>query len=316
MKILIAYDGSDCAKAAIEELRRAGLAAHGEALVLSVAELVVDAGALPVDQLADSPTMSAMARQARALATRTIANAREMAAAGGDLVSARLPGWKVQSGAEADAPYAAIVRKAEDFAADIVVVGSHGHSPLGRLILGSTSQKVLAHAPCSVRVARCHEALTMPVPLEQDPPRLILAVDQSLGAAAAAEAIRMRTWPAGTQVRVVTAVDLKLLSSLVTHGIHPEYDPTADTHLLLRQMLEAVAKELRREGLAADSALLDGDPKQALVNAAQQWRADCIFLGAKGHGRLAKFLLGSVSAAVAARAHCSVEVVRHSYPTQ
>jgi nucleotide-binding universal stress UspA family protein len=142
-----------------------------------------------------------------------------------------------------------------------------------------------------------------------------LAVDQSLGAAAAAEAVRMRSWPAGTQVRVTTAVDLKLLSSLVTRGLSGDYDPNADTHLLLRATLEACAKELRRAGLVADPLLLDGDPKQALVNSAQQWQADCIFLGAKGHGRLARFLLGSVSAAVAARAHCSVEVVRHSYPT-
>jgi nucleotide-binding universal stress UspA family protein len=217
----------------------------------------------------------------------------------------------VEFGAEADTPYAAIVRKAEEWSTDIVVIGSHGRSPLGRMILGSVSQKVLAHAPCSVRVGRCVDGHRSPEQLSKDPPRLLLAIDGSPDSAAAAQAVRMRSWPAGTQVRVVTALDLKLLSSLVTHSVHSNYDPNSDAHLMLRQRLQAVAEDLHEAGLIADTVLLDGDPKNALVDAARAWQAECVFLGAKGHGRVARFLLGSVSAAVAARAHCSVEVVRH-----
>jgi nucleotide-binding universal stress UspA family protein len=46
-----------------------------------------------------------------------------------------------------------------------------------------------------------------------------------------------------------------------------------------------------------------------LIAEAESWGADCIFVGARGMGRIGRFLLGSVSSAVAARAHCSVEVV-------
>ena len=53
----------------------------------------------------------------------------------------------------------------------------------------------------------------------------------------------------------------------------------------------------------------EGDPKRVLIEEAEQWGADCIFVGARGLRRLERFLLGSVSTAVAARAHCSVEVV-------
>jgi len=52
------------------------------------------------------------------------------------------------------------------------------------------------------------------------------------------------------------------------------------------------------------------DPKRLIVEEAASWNADCIFLGARGHSRLERFLLGSVAAAVAARATCTVEVVR------
>ena len=54
----------------------------------------------------------------------------------------------------------------------------------------------------------------------------------------------------------------------------------------------------------------DGNPKQMLVEEAATSDADSIFVGAKGTRGIDRFLLGSVSATVAALAHCSVEVVR------
>jgi nucleotide-binding universal stress UspA family protein len=54
-----------------------------------------------------------------------------------------------------------------------------------------------------------------------------------------------------------------------------------------------------------------GDPKQVLVKHAEEFGADCIFTGATGFSsRLERVILGSVSSAIAARAQCSVEVVR------
>ena len=50
--------------------------------------------------------------------------------------------------------------------------------------------------------------------------------------------------------------------------------------------------------------------KSLLLEEAERWGADCIFVGARGLNRLERLLLGSVSTAVAARARCSVEVVR------
>ena len=47
-----------------------------------------------------------------------------------------------------------------------------------------------------------------------------------------------------------------------------------------------------------------------LIAEAESWGADRIFVGARGMGGIDRFLLGSVSSAVAARAHCSVEVTR------
>jgi nucleotide-binding universal stress UspA family protein len=63
--------------------------------------------------------------------------------------------------------------------------------------------------------------------------------------------------------------------------------------------------------MTVSSVIEPGDPKQVLVRHAEEFGADCIFTGATGtSSRIERFVLGSVSAAVAARAHCSVEVVR------
>ena len=65
------------------------------------------------------------------------------------------------------------------------------------------------------------------------------------------------------------------------------------------------------KSVTVSPAVETGDPKQVLVRHAAEFGADCIFTGATGFSnRIERFVLGSVSAAVAARAHCSVEVVR------
>ena len=309
MRVLIAYDGSECANGAIQDLRRAGLPADASAFVLSVAELFVDVSAQPGSDEAGSA--SKIVRQARKLAREAIAEARDTASLGAKRVASLFPGWRVESGAVADSPHAAVVAKAEEWAADLVVVGSHGRSALGRLVMGSVSRKLITYAPCSVRVGRCDDMLAAPIPLADDPPRLLLAVDGSPDSALAVEAVRVRPWPRGTEVRVVTSVDLKLLTSLVASGV--DLVPASkedDTESFVHRRLQSVCKELADAGLQAIPAVLDGDPKQSLVAAAERWAIDCIFIGAKGHGRLSRFLLGSVSSTVAARAHCSVEVVR------
>ncbi len=77
-----------------------------------------------------------------------------------------------------------------------------------------------------------------------------------------------------------------------------------------RRAVKTVTRELSAIGLIASTLVVVGNPKTYLVEEAERWEAHCIFLGAKGHNSIERLLLGSVSAAVAARAHCSVEIVR------
>ena len=77
-------------------------------------------------------------------------------------------------------------------------------------------------------------------------------------------------------------------------------------------MVEHFAKKLFDAGLTVETDIFEGDPKHVLLREAENCEADCIFLGARGlqHGN--RLFLGSTANGVAARAHCSVEIVRRA----
>lgn len=289
MKILIAYDGSDCAKAALDDLRRAGLPQAVEALVISVEEFVPmwpPPGALAVT----APT---------SFVSNLVAEKRKLALAAGEWLQQVFPTWKINAEAAMGSPATTLLEKAEEWQADLIVAGSHGRSALGRLILGSVSQKIVTEAHCSVRVAR-GRAVDV-----RSPVRLVIGIDGSPGAEAAVQAIAARAWPTGSKAHVVTAVDYTIEEVI-------EYVEAVNHHgwSWLQETLAAAEKTLLAAGLTVTPYIKKGDPKHVLVQEAEDWEADCIFVGARSLSRLERFRLGSISAAVTARAHCSVEVVR------
>lgn len=62
--------------------------------------------------------------------------------------------------------------------------------------------------------------------------------------------------------------------------------------------------------LNVTTKVLSGSPKEVILEEAEAFGADLIVVGSHGHGMLERFLLGSVSQAVALHAKCSVEIVR------
>ena len=75
-------------------------------------------------------------------------------------------------------------------------------------------------------------------------------------------------------------------------------------------MHEEIAGKMKAKGLSTTSVINNIDPKYLILETASDMEVDCIFMGARGLTKFERTLLGSVSAAISARAHCSVEVVR------
>jgi nucleotide-binding universal stress UspA family protein len=75
-------------------------------------------------------------------------------------------------------------------------------------------------------------------------------------------------------------------------------------------LLNQAADRLRSLGFEVATAVREGDPKREILDCAKEWGADLILVGSHGHNGVSRFLLGSVSDAVARHADCSVEIVR------
>jgi nucleotide-binding universal stress UspA family protein len=131
-------------------------------------------------------------------------------------------------------------------------------------------------------------------------------------------AVAQRNWTEGSEIRIVVADDVFRGNPiwLLIPPVREFFEEIrTEERTQAEQFAIAAAKELR-EGLGnrnitVSSVVHAGDPKQVLVKHAEEFGADCIFTGATGFSsRLERVILGSVSSAIAARAQCSVEVVR------
>lgn len=305
MRVLIPYDGSSSSDAAILDLLRAGLPHNVEAVVLSVADVWMP----PTD---DEPAgvpddLPVALKMARAQAVAAVEEARDLASEAAYRVCELFPTWKVEAESVAEAPAWAIIKKVEDWKADLVVLGSHGRTALSQFILGTVAQKVLTEVHCSVRIARPGDAEPI------SPVRIVLGVDGSPGADVAVRTVAGRAWPDGSEVLLVASADARVSIAMApfvppSAGWVHESDET--THHWIHDVVDGAAGDLRRAGLGVSQAVRDGDPREILVSEAARWNADCIIVGASGLTRLGYLVVGSVSTAVAARAGCSVEVVR------
>src|SRR5262249_51963825 len=152
-------------------------------------------------------------------------------------------------------------------------------------------------AGCSVRIARGR------IEEPGTPVRLIIGVDGSKGAENAVEAVAWRNWPAGSEARIVNAT-WAMPQFTSQHMVGPITRWISEEKARVKKMIDEAVGKLTAAGLKTDVVIKEEEPKRLLVGEAESWGADCIFVGARGMGRIERFLIGSVSSAVAARAHC------------
>jgi nucleotide-binding universal stress UspA family protein len=315
-KVMIAYDGSAFADAALDDLRRAGLPREAEALIVSVGDGLVSSYS-PVADIAGTALTSGRVISAIAVAKeqalRLLAEARGFAAHARDRLLSYFPEWEVSTLVLEGSPSGELLRKAEEWGPDLVVVGSQGRSALGRFFLGSVSKSLATHARASVRVGRRGA-----VKEDGAPVRLVVGVDGSNGARWAVFAVGLREWPVGTEVRLVVVDDGSALTRVA--DVRPRLEEMFTVgdkgpHINAHLMAEGARVVLADAGLNASVEVREGDPRRVLVDEARGWAADSVFVGSRGLGSPGESSgLGSVASALVTDAECSVEVVRPNGP--
>ena len=290
MKILVAIDHSDASQAVIQEIAARPWPSKSSVEVLHVLEY---AHLWTVSETYEQAWQNATALLDRA--------AKELRDRGIDAASRMLPG---------DAR-SVILDRAKEAQVDLVLVGSHRASALAKFFLGRVAASVVSHAPCSVEIVRTRKGKTAGIQ------KILLATDGSEFSERAARSIAERPWPAGTEVEVLSVVELRLGTTQAL--LEP---PFVDNDQLESQRVEAMKRAEAAVVTAVEilskafpkvtesvSVLLDG-PKTVIIEEADKWGADLIVVGSHGHRGIERFLLGSVSEGVALHAHCSVEVIR------
>ena len=282
MRILIGYNGSDAAKAALYDLSRAGFPDDTEVVILTVAESL--------------------------LHPNSVAEANSIANAAKTALCREFPAWKIKAETRSGVPPREMLARAESFDPDVIVVGEPRQLfPHGSSFFGHTSHTILADAGCSVRIARGVENK------QTQPLRLLVGFDGSAGATHAVDAIVKRKWPTDTAVRLLAVADSSVLSSI--GRFTPQMNDAAVEARFASQWAEALAaaslEKLRHAGILASVEVRFGHPREIIVEEAEYWNADTIFVGPHcAPSAIGRLLIGSVSSGVAAKANTTVEVVR------
>lgn len=139
--------------------------------------------------------------------------------------------------------------------------------------------------------------------------KILLAVDDSPSSRAAVDTVAAQFPSKETEIRVLHVVEPVAMTPPpeMAAGYYPELKDALEK---AKKWVEGVAGKLRGAGFRVNTAVEAGDARSVIVDSAASWPADLIVVGAHGHKKLQRFLLGSVSEAVARHAQCSVEIVR------
>lgn len=295
MKVLIAIDSSSSSQTVIAEVLERLWPAASSFRILHVMDMPgVERFALLSD-LQDKETHELVASAAEKLKEAGLAVSTEVL-------------W--------GSPRREIARYAKEYGADLIMVGTHGHGAVSRLLLGSVAQGVLRAAHCSVEVVRPRPERARDSECAM---KVLLATDGSDGAKTAANFVASRPWPGGTQVKIISAVELVMpgaeMGAASSAGIYPISlleEVWAEARVRAREAVQEATKIIETAGMKIiDGAETpEGDPRVVLVEHAKQWGADLIVLGSHGRHGFDRVLMGSVSESVALHAPCSVEVVR------
>lgn len=294
MKILISYDGSDHANAALEDLRRAGLPVNAQAILMSIPQ--------PASAAATTNKRESRILDRAPFLIEDVEKAAAAARQASDRIRRNFPAWEVRSDLAVGSVTRVIAKKASQWNPNLLVVG------LQECFFGSNwnqfgglSQKIAMETNCSVRFAQGYQHEC------DDSPRVLLVIDGAspANADAAVSAVAAREWPKLTEIRVLSVVNPFDYST-------PE---TIDLAIgRAKQLHRSVANELDRTPAFITSIVREGDPKKVILEEAEDWNSTSIFLASGGVAWSRRFLMGGVAGAIIANARRPVELVRANKP--
>ncbi len=290
LKVVVAIDGSEHSDYAVEDTIKFAWSPETEFKVVTVLDnsLVQGSGN-------DGPAQSAQ---------KLVDSAIEKLKAG-------LPtGQKITGQVLNGYPKSEILNCAEYLPADLIIMGSRGRKGLKRIVLGSVSHSVLVASNCSVRISRLNPA--SPASGAQ---KILVAFDDSPISDTIIERVTCRPWKRNFEFICLSAIPTL---TQYFYGVQDSHEISAlesahnDKIKIAKECLEQISKTIRSKLPECNVSyeVLEGDPREVIVDKAKDSGAALIIVGHKGKNWMDRLLIGSVSEAVATWAPCSVAVVK------
>jgi nucleotide-binding universal stress UspA family protein len=217
------------------------------------------------------------------------------------------PGISLSSELRSGPAPSQILQVSESFKADIILAGAHAPRPFPREFLGSVAAQLAKHADCSIRLLRQHSPQN----------RVIACLENTDIDLSVLQALREMQWPPGSQLMFLHVLDAP--------PVEFSQNPREDARLFYQLQSKAQDKmeasikiyidELNQMFPQLETEILvspELEPVPIILETARTWSATTIVVGSHRRKGQEKFWLGNVSEPVAARAHCSVHIVRHA----
>ncbi len=191
-------------------------------------------------------------------------------------------------------PGLAIVDVAIECKAELVVVGATGKSNIDRIMLGSVSEYVATHAPCSVLIIRPNSSRKKTEPL-----KIAIGYEETESAHAAVEEFCEFRWGSQTDVRL-------LMVRTLSESLDEEIGNQA------RQCVKEAANQTKFAAANARGLVLEKNHAgEALVEFAETNELDLLVVGETPRNILQRILMGSTTRYVLRHANCSVWITRN-----
>jgi len=210
-----------------------------------------------------------------------------------------------------------VVAAAKSLKADLIVLSNTGRSGLKRVLLGSTAERIVRHAPCPVLTMRRQQSgaamrllsQEQPLYLERLPWRKILVpLDFSLTSLRALGVAVPLAKQSGARLLLLNVVEPNPYATGMEGAVLVMPDATVARNA--KQQLPEVARRFVPKSVRVTSVVARGRAADVIVETAKAKGVDLIVLSTHGHTGLDRLLMGSTAEQVVRQAKCPVFIVR------
>jgi nucleotide-binding universal stress UspA family protein len=208
-------------------------------------------------------------------------------------------------------PFREIVAAAEELEADLIVIATHGNGGLKHLMLGSTAEKTVRHAPCPVLVVR--EAARGPIKAAMEGivlEKILVPVDFSECAKEGARYASAFAIKVGADLLFMNVTHTADFTASDPNGVPPEGCELVETaRLAAEDELDELVNFLPLTGISAETEVALGTPIVKLIERTKQPDVDMVIMSSHGYTGLRHVFLGSLAEQLVRQAQCPVLVV-------